>query len=266
MPENLIVDIHAHVFPEAIAQKAVQSISTFYDLPAKYNGTVSELMQAYHAADINKGCVFSVALTPRHIPSINRFIAETVRSSAGKLIGFAAIHPMEKNMDQLISDTKENNLKAFKIHPDMQKFALDDPDAMNMFAAIEGKKPILIHMGDPRFEYSHPKQLQKVLDAFPNLICICAHLGGWSEWEDAWKILSVYENVFVDTSSSLYAMTADTGRKIIRQYSRERILFGTDFPMWDPKEELDRLLNLHLSTDETEHILFRNAENLLGIS
>ena len=154
-------------------------------------------------------------------------------------------------------------LKGFKIHPDMQKFALDGPAAMKMFSIIDGEMPVIIHTGDPRHEYSRPRQMKRVLDAFPNLVCICAHLGGWSEWDDAWKALSGYENAYVDTSSSLYAMSPEKGREVIRHYSRERVLFGADYPMWTPGEELDRLKRLCLTDDEMERILYQNAEKLL---
>ena len=52
---------------------------------------------------------------------------------------------------------------------------------------------------------------------------------------------------------------------IIRRYSRERVLFGTDFPMWNPAEEMERFLSLGLTDDEKEKILRRNAEDLLRL-
>ena len=53
---------------------------------------------------------------------------------------------------------------------------------------------------------------------------------------------------------------------MIRHYSRERVLFGTDYPMWTPGEELDRFRKLQLSDDEAERILYRNAADLLQIT
>ena len=107
--------------------------------------------------------------------------------------------------------------------------------------------------------------MKKVLEAFPKLICVCAHLGGWSEWAEAAETLSVYENAYVDTSSSLYALDRGEATRIIRCYSRDRVLFGTDFPMWNPSEELERFLALGLSGDEQEKILRKNAEDLLRL-
>lgn len=261
-----IIDTHAHIFPDAIARKATSSIGDFYHMePNVEEGTADGLLDMYREAGISFGCVCSVAVTPHTVGSINRFISGTMQRHPGRLAGFGAVHPGCEDLPGLISQVKELGLKGLKIHPDMQKFALDSPEAMEMFAAAEGQMPVLIHTGDPRFAYSGPRQMRKVLEAFPDLVCICAHLGGWSEWEDAVRLLSGFENVYVDTSSSLYAMNPEEGRRIIRCYSRDRVLFGTDYPMWIPKTELERFRALKLTEEEEEKILCLNAMDLLGI-
>ncbi len=260
-----IIDIHAHAFPDPIAVKATGSVGEFYGMPTRCDGTVGQLLELYRDTGISLGCIHSVAVTPRSVGSINRFIAESVKQHPEQLAGFGAVHPGCDDLEGLAEEVKRLGLKGFKIHPDMQKYALDSPEAMEMFAAIEGKMPVIIHTGDPRFDYSHPRQMKKVLDAFPKLVCVCAHLGGWSEWEEACSILAGYENVYVDTSSSLYVLSPDEGRRIVRCYSRDRVLFGTDFPMWIPKQELERLHALKLTAEEEEKILCVNAERLLEI-
>ena len=260
-----IIDIHAHVFPEPIARKAVDSVAEFYGLTVDRSGTVSELLDLHREAGISLGCVHSVAVTPHSVDSINRFISGEVRKHPDRLTGFGAIHPGREDLPGLVREAKGMGLMGFKIHPDMQRFALDSPEAMEMFAAVEGQLPVMIHTGDPRHEYSRPRQMRKVLDAFPKLVCICAHLGGWSEWEEAAELLAGCENAYVDTSSSLYAMTPERGRDLIRRYDRERVLFGTDYPMWNPAEELERFHAVGLTDGEEERILRLNAEELLGM-
>ena len=65
-------------------------------------------------------------------------------------------------------------------------------------------------------------------------------------------------NIWVDTSSALYALSLERAAAIIRGYGTERALFGSDFPMWDPAEELRRFLNLPLTDSERENILWNN--------
>lgn len=265
MTDIKIADIHAHVFPDPIARKASDSIGEFYHMPVRHDGTADKLLGLYRDAGISLGCIHSVAITPHSIDSINRFISETVKKHPGILSGFGAVHPGRKDLPGLIDEVLELGLIGLKIHPDMQKFALDSREAMDMFASIEDRLPVIIHTGDSRYEYSRPWQMKHVLDAFPKLVCVCAHLGGWSEWDEASKMLAGYENVYVDTSSSLYALAPEKARRIIRCFSRDRVLFGTDYPMWNPAEELERFNRLGLTDDEQEKILSLNAMKLLGI-
>lgn len=259
-----VIDIHTHVFPDAIAEKASESIVEFYDMEMeRVTGSVGRLLESAREAGIVRSCICSVAVTPRSVASVNRFIATSVEAHPDRVTGFGAIHPDCEDLPGLVDAVLAAGLKGVKIHPDMQKFALDSPSAMEMFAAVESRLPVLIHMGDTRYDYSHPRQMKKVLDAFPDLVCICAHLGGWGEWDDAWPVLSACENVYVDTSSSLYALTPEKARELIRHYSGERVLFGTDFPMWDPVRELGRFHALKLTDAEEERILCLNARPLI---
>ena len=52
MTTGPIIDIHAHVFPDAIAQKAAGSIGKFYGMTAKHCGTVRQLADEYGKAGI----------------------------------------------------------------------------------------------------------------------------------------------------------------------------------------------------------------------
>ncbi len=259
-----IIDIHTHIFPDVIAQKASDSIGSFYDLKMRHDGTLSELIRCMAEAGISQSCVHSVAITPKSMNSINRYISESVTEYSGKLIGFAAIHPDAEDIGNVVDEILSLPFAGFKIHPDMQRFALDSQKAMDMFSAIEGRLPIIIHTGDPRYSYSNPDQMKKVLDAFPKLTCVCAHLGGWGKWDEAWKTLSKYENVYVDTSSSLYAMTPETAVSVIRHYESGHVLFGTDYPMWNPEQELKRFIELPLTDKEKDMILFENPAAFLN--
>ena len=70
--------------------------------------------------------------------------------------------------------------------------------------------------------------------------------------------------IWVDTSSSLYSIAPETARRLIDAYGVDRVLFGSDFPMWTPKEELERFMQIPLTEEERETILWKNAASLLG--
>ena len=53
--------------------------------------------------------------------------------------------------------------------------------------------------------------------------------------------------------------------RYIRTYSSEKVMFGSDFPMWDVRPELDSMLALKLTDAEYEDICHRTAERVFGI-
>ena len=168
---------------------------------------------------------------------------------------------MEKELDRILS----LGLKGVKLHPDFQHFCLDDPNAVKLFEAMaERNLALLVHTGDKRYPYSQPERMARALDRVPRLRAICAHLGGWSVWSDAWKILAGRGNVWVDTSSSLYALSPEEAVKVIHRYGAGRVFFGTDYPMWKPEEELVRFRALPLTPEEREMILHKNFEHFLA--
>ena len=42
-------------------------------------------------------------------------------------------------------------------------------------------------------------------------------------------------------------------------------MFGTDYPMWDPQPDIDRLLEMKLSEEDYRRIFWDNAANIVGL-
>ena len=259
----MIIDAHSHIFPDKIAERAAAGIGEFYGMTVSMSGSLSALLGAGEKAGIAKHVVHSVATVPEQVESINDYIAECVKENPGKLIGFATIHPDYEDIEKEIERAVSLGLKGVKIHSDLQRFDIDSERAMPIYRCIEGRLPILAHTGDYRYTYSKPFRVANVLKAFPKLTLIGAHFGGWSEWDDAVNLLSGFDNLYVDTSSSLYALTPEKARRIIDAFGVNRVLFGVDYPMWNPIEEMERFNKIPLSPEERELILYKNAERVL---
>jgi len=125
--------------------------------------------------------------------------------------------------------------------------------------------PIMIHCGDFRYEYSNPEQLKPFLEKFPNMLVIGAHFAGWSMWEEATKELAGTPNLIVDLSSSLYALSPETAKELIHAYGADRVLWATDFPMWESESEMAMFDKIELTEEERNMILYENAAKLLGL-
>lgn len=266
MKKYRIIDSHCHIYPDKIAQKASDATADFYELPPSLDGRISTLLEHGERAGIDHFIVQSVATTPKQVSSINNFIAASVAASGGRFTGLGTLHPESEDMEADVNELIALGLKGVKIHPDIQKVKLDDYRLLKMYELCEGRLPILIHTGDNRYDYSNPNRMLPILDSYPNLTVIGAHFGGWSIWEDAWRDYAGRENFYVDCSSSLYAIKSETAVELIHAYGADRVLFGTDYPLWTPESEIERFMKLDLTEAEREDILSNNAARLFGIT
>lgn len=261
-----IVDCHCHVFPDKIAEKASKSTGGFYGISMRYDGKVSTVKEEMKKAGITNCIIFSVATKPSQTRAINEFIASTVAADPDIFTGLGTIHPdsddLEGDIDHLIS----LGLKGVKLHPDIQAFKIDHYRCCKIYDICEKKGiPVLIHCGDKRYDYSNPNRMKSIVSIYTNLIVIGAHLGGYSVWDDARRELAGYDNFYVDCSSSLFAFTPEEAKKIIREYGAEKVLFGTDFPMWELEKELERFFSIGLCEEENDLILYKNANRLFNL-
>ncbi|MDR1532532.1 MAG: amidohydrolase family protein [Clostridiales bacterium] len=260
-----VIDAHAHIYPDKIAVKASGSISEFYDIPVKYDGTVGTLLESGARDGIAMHLVHSVATVPEQVESINNFIAKAVAEHQDKFIGFATLHQDMEDIEQELDRITGLGLRGIKLHPDFQRFYIDEPKLDRIYSALEGRLPLLIHTGDYRYKFSSPSRAANVLTRFPKLDMICAHFGGWSEWDESERLLAG-RRVWVDTSSSLAFMTPERGRRLVDAFGEDRIIFGTDYPMWDAASEFERLEKLGLSWEAKEKIFYKNICGLLGMA
>lgn len=252
-----IIDFHTHIYPEKIAQKATDSTCSFYQLETELTGNSSTLLDEGRKAGISKFVLLPVVVKAEQTHSINEFIIKNV-SEHSEFYGFGAMHIMTPDPFDEIEFIKKSGLKGIKLHPDIQGFAIDDSRLYPIFDYLQGKLPILVHCGDPRYDYSHPRRLRKVIDNFPHLQIIAAHLGGWSVFDDALECLG-NADCFVDMSSCFNVIPPESIQKYIRAYGADRVVFGTDFPLWKPKEVVEDFMKLDLTDEEKEKIAFRNA-------
>lgn len=263
-----IIDAHAHIYPDKIAAQAAHAISELYMLSAHCSGFVDTLLETERASDLTHFIVHSVATSAHSVPHINDFIAAQCDAHP-EFIGFGAMHPDFEDMESEVERAASLGLHGFKLHPDSQRVNIDDPRLMKFYEIIEGRFPVVIHTGDYRYDYSHPRRLKRVLEAFPGLVVDAAHYGGWTIFEQGYDYLHDAPNperLFIDTSSSVMLLGARRSRELIDMWGVDHVMFGSDFPLWDPAAELDAFRNLGFSPAELEKMLCANAERFAGVS
>ncbi len=261
-----VIDSHCHIYPDKIAARAVAGTGNFYEFTAACDGTVQGLIADGTAAGIDHFVVQSVATTPKQVASINEFIAGAVAQSGGKFTGLGTLHPESEDIAADLRHLQSLGLKGVKLHPDIQRFKIDDYRCLKIYELCEREGlPILMHTGDSRYDFSNPNRLLPVMKIYTGLTVIGAHLGGWSVWDEAADALCELPNLYVDCSSCMPFLPHEQVAQLIRRYGTERVLFGTDFPMFRPSAELPNFLALGFSEEENRQMLSGNAQALYGI-
>ena len=258
-----IIDMHTHVYPDPIAMKAARSIRNYYHLGDNMDGTVDTLLGRGTAAGVIHYLILPVAVKPEHVHSINQFTLQQMQAHAC-FTGFATIHPDMADLMEEVERIPDMGLKGIKLHPDCQHFNIDDPRLFPVYEAVQGKLPMMIHLGDEHYDYSHPARLRRVLQQFPKLEVCAAHFGGHTMYETAKEYLSD-TNCIMDISSTLMFLDKKQAEGYINHYGAERLAFGTDYPVWDPLQEVKRLQSLNLTPEQMEQIAWKTAQRFLNL-
>ncbi len=264
MQDYRIIDVHTHIYPEKIAEKAAGAISEFYQIPMRHAGGSEALLKSGRQIGVEKYLVCSVATIPQQVPAINDFILGECAQHP-EFIGFGAMHPGYEDIGGELRRIKALGLRGVKLHPDFQQFYIDDDAALPMFRAIRDNDMfLLIHLGDDKRPYSDPKRMALVIEKVPGLKVIGAHFGGYAVW---WDNLETYRpgSIVFDISSSLFLLDKETAYQLFDRYGMESFFWGTDFPMWDHREELGRFFALGLSEEQNRMILYDNFARYYGL-
>ena len=258
-----IIDFHTHIYPEKIAEQASQSIRSFSGLDEGLKGTGEVLISRGSSFGVTDYVLLPVANTPQHVHSINCFMVEQ-KLLHGEFHPFGTVHADMENMAQELDFIFKSNLEGIKLHPDSQRFNADDERMFPMYESVQGRLPVLIHCGDKRFDFSHPRRIARVIDNFPKLNVIAAHLGGWSVFGEAFELLRD-RKCYLDISSCMEFLSVEQMLYYINGYGADRVLFGSDFPLWDPVDVWRNFERLGLSYNVREKICFKNGAAILGI-
>ena len=264
-----IFDIHTHIYPEAIAERAVDNLNRFYSFVCEAKGTLPDIDKSSKQANVLGCLLLGVATNQKQMGSVNEYLAKACADYTTdnfKMLAFGCVHQDCENMAALADEVEKLGLKGFKIHPDIQRVNIDDERLFPLYEAIEGRLPIYFHIGDDRDEYqfSSTERLIRVMKQFPKLTVVAAHLGGYRTWHKI-SVFKEFDNVLFDTSSALWAMSPEYATDIIHELGADKVMFGTDYPVAYAESELERFFALGLNEQERKAILYDNAARFLGL-
>lgn len=263
----MIVDFHTHCFPGEMAPRVVPYLAGQAGIQPVLGGTVSELKESMARAGIDLCVLQNIATRPGQTTAVNDWAAG---AQGQGIISFGSLHPGYPQWEDELRRIKDMGLKGIKMHPDYQKFFVDDRGMFKIYEKIrELDLIILFHAGldiglDPPYHCT-PTRLLVILNNFPGLKVVAAHMGGYAYWDQVEEMLAG-KDLYFDTSYSFNDLGKDKMSRLIKLHGVEKILFGTDSPWTDQSRELENFRSLDLGGEEKRKVLGDNALNLLGLN
>ena len=254
------IDVHAHYGPYG---------GKGHSLLAEFCSATADVVVA-RAREVNVATTIVSPLTglmPRGEASAcegNREASEVVAATTG-LLQWAIVNPLEpETYEQAAELLQQPKCVGIKLHPEEHQYPVaDHGDRLFEFAASHDAV-VLVHSGDP---YSWPKDFIPFADRYDNISVILAHLGngGGAQGDPSLQVQAVQEsqhgNVFTDTSSSR-SILPGVLEWAVAEIGAEKILFGTDTPLYHTAMQRIRVDKADLPQPQKERILRENALEL----
>ena len=263
----MIIDFHAHVFPDELAPRALAVLTgseVVYE-PVS-DGTASGLLSNMDAWSIDISVIQPVITKQSQMQKANEWAASIC---SDRLLSFGGIYPHTDDYKRDIDFVVSLGLKGLKFHAEYQNFFIDDERMLRIYDYALGKGLILLHHGgfDPAFPppfKSSPERFARVAAAMRGGVIVVAHLGGHDEWDDVEKYLAG-SGIYLDTSMGFEYFPHDRFLSIVEKHGADKILFGSDAPWSNAGTEIGHLRSQPLSKEAVCGILGGNAARILGL-
>ncbi len=269
----MIIDFHTHVFPDKIAQKTIEALANNSNNTPYTDGTVEGMVKALERANADIAIALPVLTKASQFESVANFAIEInkrYKNSARKIISFGGMHPDCDDVFGKLKFLKENGIKGIKIHPDYQSTFIDDERYVNILSCAKELDLIVVtHSGiDDGYPNEPvrcpPEKVKSVIEKVGHKKFVLGHYGAHKQWQKVLEILSDLD-VYFDTAFSLHEIDENLFKQILNKHGEDKILFATDCPWRDIKDDLEILKSYNLDKNILDKILYKNALELLGI-
>lgn len=266
LPEPMVIDFHTHIFPDELAPRALDSMRACTSTSRfGADGTLAGLLESMDHAGIDRSITLPVASRPDQLSTINAYATSLDTS---RIVAFGALHPTADTLEACVRGLVAAGVRGVKLHPEYQDFHVDDPSNDPMYDLLSEAGLITVfHAGwDPApftRDRSHPAALRRVLDRFPRLRMVAAHMGGYRMWDEAERWL-VGTRAYLDTAATLSELEPAAFVRMVRAHGADRVLFASDSPWFRQDTFLSALERSGLPDRDIERIRGDNAAELLG--
>lgn len=277
----MIIDFHAHIFPEKISgnrEKYFQSEQAFkllYESPNSKLVGAKTLIEAMDKNGVDKTVVFGFPWKNDQVFELNNdYIIESVAKYPDRLIGFACFDPFNKKAQTEAQRCLESGISGIG-ELAFYESGIDDKILQRLSPVMDicrtENVPVLIHTNEP-VGHIYPGKTSNTLLQIYNLIkkfqdnkIVLAHWGGGVFFFNLLKkeVKEKMKNVYFDTAASPFLYDPQIYLKAKELAGIEKIFFGSDFPLLNPSRYFAELEKSGLEKKDIEKICGLNAEKLL---
>jgi uncharacterized protein len=253
----LIIDAHAHV-----------SDTDF--------GNAETLLKQYENAGVDKGILVPGGMldvrkmtryitgqeSPASLDVPNHLIEKAIRKYPDKFHGFYCVNPHlgEPVIEELIHAVKEKGFVGLKLAPMVHQFSLSSEIILKL-AETCGELGIPFYSHVVFSPAASTKKFAYLAELFPKTNFILGHMGFGPADVDAVEYAKNCSNIYFETSQGSHVII----KEAVNQLGSERVIFGSEFPMYHVASSLAVIQNLDCSYTELENILHHNIMNLIKI-
>jgi hypothetical protein len=262
-----IVDVHAH-----LAVTSDDQVNGRHALGAAGLAAATRVDGVVHATAI----VMARRDDGQRTSTANDASLAAAKETDGFLIPAVSVHPHDGGAALAELDRVAGaGARLLKLHPNTQGLDVADEAVAAVVARAGEQGMIVLFDGWNPFDAGQPGKFVKLAMAAPDSRIIMAHMNGMG-FADlmVFHVLDQYpwwrRNVWYDLSATAPMLAGgpyvEQFRWVARRLGIDRILYGSDWPLYDPTQALAGVRSLGFTEDEERQILHDNAASLLGLT
>ena len=279
----MIIDFHTHIFPEAVQENREKffdkepAFQLLYNSPKARLINAEEMIQVMDEEGVDISVVFgfpwkNLESAARH----NDYIMEAVARYPDRFRGFCCLDPCDERAVAEVERCLAGGLSGvgeLAFYQSGIVCEIRDSMAPAMAVCQAQNVPVLIHTNEP-VGHIYPGKTENTLSEiyefikrFPMNKIVLAHWGGGVFFYGLLKkeVRETLKNVWIDTAASPFLYDPAIYRHAIDIIGKEKILFGSDYPLIKPARYFKELKNAGLTEDEFSDICGNNAAGLLEL-
>lgn len=280
----MIIDSHAHIFPEEIRERRDsfceqdEGFGALYRDPGARLAGAEDLIASMDESGVDVSVVCGFPWKASGLCGLhNQYLLEASSRYPRRLVVFLSLpfSDPERSLEALENGLREGargvGETAF-YGPEMTSL---DLERMGTVLAVMEKRgvPLLIHTNET-VGHAYPGKGRTPLErffelavSFPKLRLILAHWGGGLLFYELMpEVAKALAHVYYDTAASPFLYSRKIYRLACEIVGAERILFGSDFPLLSAKRYFREVSESGVGEEDRNRILGSNMAKLLGLT